>query len=985
MPKLTHIRQGDDLITPRAIVAIDGLGKMVSNYRELPMLFRSTKVEVHSDSNKEKSQPKVIITDELGNVFEPDPVTGVLHRTDGRVTIGKAPEPVKIPTNVERLKSILRYDPNYFIGSDVFKMWDGFGVCHGMIISSQWRKKSHTAAVQQMMTWTVVYGDQDSEDLTTPEMEKWVIDCVDGTTVTIADPLSQLADENPTDQAHIDTNNIGMANEQRPTAVTTPDQTAWDFCGQAEAKAQTNRSNVQEDQLDVDILKLHDDDVYLTTESQTFFHVCRALNLDRSQYKAYYNWVSKHFKMGHKYIAKKAGNTGFNHPWGGRRATMFPVDTKFPLPTGPGWRYVLEQHRLRSNNLNDDHINANLCRAAVEHEADYVRAAMKVLRTTENQTEVIACAVQALASDNTNDYDTRMKPYIDNITGKITAPKHFRNILERPDSALWQKAIKTEWDAIMDMQVLSLGWTKRKLQAAGINKPAVSARVLLDVKYKPCGAMDKYKARLIQQGHPGNCFKGVHYNEVFTATPQMVSTRILQAIRIGLGWHSMPADVKTAFLHADTEEAQQYPIKLPEGLRTYTMEDGVRQEEFAMLHKNLYGSPVSPRLWAACLNKWVKEYFTSAEWTVKQLRADPCMHKITNVKTGTVTFLLTHTDDIDLVCEVADDGVRILDAFDKRFGITMCNPKYMLGVERRVTKDPLTGATHLEMIQPDYISTMYKSWEQYISKRAVHTPVPEGTFLCQRDKFGDIIETSSEEHTAVIERGYQKVCGELLWATRNTYPQCSAGMVQLCSVMSRPTEEAWKAAMHMVSYLNQHQDEGIRFSSDKSPIPTTFYDSSDKGNHDDEKAQYGYCIMMFGGPIAWSSKKHRHVGKSSSHNEYMAMSHAAVETKWVRDLIKEMGFNQWVTEPTALMGDNDQATRWSVENMVTTGNKCIRTEYHWVKESYEEGDISPQRIETARNLSDCMTKALPREVIDRLVGGLTGYEDIPSAPGPAPR
>ena len=74
----------------------------------------------------------------------------------------------------------------------------------------------------------------------------------------------------------------------------------------------------------------------------------------------------------------------------------------------------------------------------------------------------------------------------------------------------------------------------------------------------------------------------------------------------------------------------------------------------------------------------------------------------------------------------------------------MCNPKYMLGVERRVTKDPLTGATHLEMIQPDYISTMYKSWEQYISKRAVHTPVPEGTFLCQRDKFGDIIETSSD-------------------------------------------------------------------------------------------------------------------------------------------------------------------------------------------------------------------------------------------------
>ena len=87
----------------------------------------------------------------------------------------------------------------------------------------------------------------------------------------------------------------------------------------------------------------------------------------------------------------------------------------------------------------------------------------------------------------------------------------------------------------------------------------------------------------------------------------------------------------------------------------------------------------------------------------------------------------------------------------------------------------------------------------------------------------------------------------------------------------------------------------------------------------------------------------------------------------------------------ACMGDNDQATRWSVEQMVTTGNKCIRTEYHWVKECIEEGDVSPQRIETARNLSDCMTKALPNQVINNLVGGLSGYEDIPEPPGPTPR
>ena len=945
---------------------------------------------MHTDGIATKKQPKVVITDELGWVYEPDASTGVLTRTKGKVSIENTDEPVKPQSDRERTCDLLRYRPEHFIGWDVYKKWSGFGVCHGMIVSAQWRKFSQTSKFREVMTWTVVYDDQDSEDLTTEEMEKWSIDCIDGKTVTVEDQFGQ--DEN------IAPDNMGIANVQLPPVSTDGvAPTVWDdhmpFAGKVSQKLNTDRPNVQRREDEVDIFKLDERDVYKTTEGQTFFHVCKALNIDGSQWRPYYNWISAHFRMGHRFIAKKEGNTGFNHPWGGLRCTVFKPGTRFPVPTGAGWRYVLEQHSRRSNRTNDHHVNANLCKIALQHEEDHVRAAMKVLRDGQDSREVLArtaCALQCelrpaitIASDETRDYDRRMAPYID-VTGKITSPKHFKQILVRPDGPLWKKAIKTEWDAIMDMQVLSLGWTKKKLLAAGIDKPAVGARFLYSVKYKPSGDLDKYKSRLVQQGHPGNCFKGVHYHEVFTPTPQMVSTRILQALRIGLGWHSMPADVKTAFLHADTEEAQQYPIKLPEELKTYTMEDGKRVEEFALLRKNLYGSPVAPLLWSRCLNKWIKEHFNTDEWSAKQMRADACMHKITNLKTGDLTFLLTHTDDIDLVCATAADGVQILKEFDERFGITMCDPQYMLGVQRRVTKDPDTGATYLEMIQPDYINAMYENWKPHLNKREVNTPMPPGIFLCQRDKFGDIVEISDEEVSAVMKRGYQKVVGELLWATRNTVPECAAGMVQLCSVMSRPTEEAWKAAMHMVKYLHQNSDRGIRFSSDKSPIPTTFYDSSDKGSHDDEKAQYGYCIMMFGGPIAWSSKKHRHVGKSSSHNEYMAMSHAAVETKWVRDLLTEMGFESLIKEPTALMGDNDQATRWGLQDMVTTGNKCIRTEYHWVKESYELGDISPQRIETTWNLSDCMTKALPRETIERLVPGLSGYGEVPKAPGPAP-
>ena len=57
------------------------------------MLFRSTKTEVHTDGIATKKQPKVVITDELGWVYEPDASTGVLTRTKGKVSDahGKVP------------------------------------------------------------------------------------------------------------------------------------------------------------------------------------------------------------------------------------------------------------------------------------------------------------------------------------------------------------------------------------------------------------------------------------------------------------------------------------------------------------------------------------------------------------------------------------------------------------------------------------------------------------------------------------------------------------------------------------------------------------------------------------------------------------------------------------------------------------------------------------------------------------------------------
>ena len=315
----------------------------------------------------------------------------------------------------------------------------------------------------------------------------------------------------------------------------------------------------------------------------------------------------------------------------------------------------------------------------------------------------------------------------------------------------------------------------------------------------------------------------------------------------------------------------------------------------------------------------------------------------------------------------------------------MCDPGFMLGVQRTVTTDPETGVVYLELTQSGCITDLYEEFEDQVPKRPVTTPMPDKTFLSMYEPDGTRREQSDEVTAAIKKAGYMHIVGTLLWLSRNCYPEISQGLSQLCSVMSQPTQEAYDAALHMIKYVYSQKDRGIRFNSDGNFDPLCLYDASNKGDYGDSKVSAGYVIMFAGGPISWSSKKAQHVGASSSHNEYMAAFHAAKESKWIRDLLIELDLpgNDW-TKPIVMLGDNDQATRWVIHGMVTTANKSVRMNYHWVQEACEEGFVDPRRVPTDDNTSDVFTKTLGYDVVKRLRPGLTGYGPLPTIPESMP-
>ena len=88
-------------------------------------------------------------------------------------------------------------------------------------------------------------------------------------------------------------------------------------------------------------------------------------------------------------------------------------------------------------------------------------------------------------------------------------------------------------------------------------------------------------------------------------------------------------------------------------------------------------------------------------------------------------------------------------------------------------------------------------------------------------------------------------------------------------------------------------------------------------------------------------------------------------------------------KPIVMLGDNHNATLYSREDMITSGNKFILQDYHFAKECIERGTTCTRNVSTKINISDLFTKSVPKQIIERLQPLLKGVGGIlPKPPSP---
>lgn len=127
------------------------------------------------------------------------------------------------------------------------------------------------------------------------------------------------------------------------------------------------------------------------------------------------------------------------------------------------------------------------------------------------------------------------------------------------------------------------------------------------------------------------------------------------------------------------------------------------------------------------------------------------------------------------------------------------------------------------------------------------------------------------------------------------------------------------------------------------------------GDLDKRRSTTGYVFTMAGGPVCWRSTLQSTVALSTTEAEYMAVTEAFKEAIWLLGLTKDLGTVQKNVEVFC----DSQSAICLAKNQVHHGRtKHIDVRFHFVREIVDEGNVILQKVGTADNPADMLTKVV---------------------------
>jgi ribonuclease HI len=184
---------------------------------------------------------------------------------------------------------------------------------------------------------------------------------------------------------------------------------------------------------------------------------------------------------------------------------------------------------------------------------------------------------------------------------------------------------------------------------------------------------------------------------------------------------------------------------------------------------------------------------------------------------------------------------------------------------------------------------------------------------------------------------------------------------KLAQFNSNPSMQHYRAAKHLLRYIQGTKDQIITYqsppsSTSRSNGPIGYSDASFAADPDDRKSTSGYVFILANGPTSWQSNKQSTVALSTMEAEYIALSEAANEAKFLRHLISTI--NKPIISPTIIKTDSQAALEHVKNNIRHARTKHIDTRHHFIRNVYTSGEIDLRHVSSESQAADILTKPL---------------------------
>ena len=163
----------------------------------------------------------------------------------------------------------------------------------------------------------------------------------------------------------------------------------------------------------------------------------------------------------------------------------------------------------------------------------------------------------------------------------------------------------------------------------------------------------------------------------------------------------------------------------------------------------------------------------------------------------------------------------------------------------------------------------------------------------------------------------------------------------------------------IMRYLKGTVKLGLLYSKDGSRKCIGYSDADWAGDIDDRKSTSGYLFQVSGAAVSWRSKKQSCVALSTAEAKYMALSSAAQEAAWMRQLTTDLRSSANGT--TTIFEHNQSAISMANNPQFHGRAKHIAIKHHFIREQVADGNIELKYCPTEDMIADMLTKGLQRE------------------------